>query len=273
MLDQLPVLSDVQRFLDELAIIQLPPNQVSSAGKLALEAVPIIRNTILKKYKNDYVQIANKFTKECEELKREDDLAHLAEIYNMDGIDDLLSSTNLTEDESMHQVAKQPTNIPLTLLEKPIHVRLSISNTLKKHKIYEIGSSDDEDQEIELTVDISTERNVTTDHGIYFRYTLKQNDSDKTYCIKSNASIEAVILFEGAKLRSTTLQCPNVDLPMPPYSQENLKNHAKVWRQVGSLECSNGVLQLQAKLTKASKSVDGNSYYFILGSTFLSVPA
>ncbi|RHY39636.1 hypothetical protein DYB34_010087, partial [Aphanomyces astaci] len=283
MLDQLPLLADVQRFLDELAIVQLNPNAVSAAAKLVMEVVPVIRTALVREYRAQYTQLGVAYLDACASINRQDDMKTLADVYNMDGLDDLLDSgggaTTLSTDQN------QPNQTP-PAKRSPLSVNLVISN--HDHHMQKIVALDDKncdsvEQSVICDVVLSSETVVDTTDGKYYRYALQrrrrrevdstmlqdhepnQQDVDSVV-VATHAHVHATVAFDDNQTQPIHLANPDVNLPVDMISN-NQKSTAKpvVWRQVGVLDQGQGVVQMQLKL------LDTNRYE--VGSVFLSIPA
>lgn len=94
LLDQLPVLGEVQRYLDELAIMDPPaPTSLASSG-FVLEQTPAVTETLARGHDWDEVAAFQKesaFTKEGD--RADADLRKLASMYAEDGVQDIIDPT------------------------------------------------------------------------------------------------------------------------------------------------------------------------------------
>jgi len=90
-LDQLPVLADVMRYMDELAIMSVPENSSGHGGALLMQQVATIRERETKG--KNWGEVAKM---QCESIwslvsdGTDMDLRKISEIYNEDGIEDIL---------------------------------------------------------------------------------------------------------------------------------------------------------------------------------------
>ncbi|GLE03505.1 hypothetical protein PINS_up012407 [Pythium insidiosum] len=111
LVDQLPLLADVQRYLDELAIVR-PPATASAArsASLVLEALPQVRESMLRTFRRSFGAIAERVDAASASFRRADDLRELAELYQMDGIDELLDRVDLDERETRVGESNQQDN-------------------------------------------------------------------------------------------------------------------------------------------------------------------
>ncbi|RHZ14392.1 hypothetical protein DYB37_010303 [Aphanomyces astaci] len=270
MLDQLPLLADVQRFLDELAIVQLNPNAVSAAAKLVMEVVPVIRTALVREYRAQYTQLGVAYLDACASINRQDDMKTLADVYNMDGLDDLLDSGGGATSFSTDQ--NQPNQMP-PAKRSPLSVNLVISNHDHHHmqKIIALDDSncDSVEQCVICDVVLSSETVVDTTDGKYFRYALQrrrevdstmlqdhephQQDVDSVV-VATHAHVHATVAFDDNQMPPIHLANPDVNLPVDMISN-NQKSTAKpvVWRQVGVLDQGQGVVQMQLKLLDTNR--------------------
>ncbi|OQS03866.1 hypothetical protein THRCLA_03849, partial [Thraustotheca clavata] len=254
LLDQLPLLTDVQRFLDELAIVQIPHTQILSQTRLVMEAMPVLRSALLRKYKNDFAGLGNQFLTACNQLNRQDDMQCLAEVYNMHGIEELLDGEPAPQEiEKPSSPSEQPKLDDPILLHRPNQVQITLSAPISQ-KIVEIGV--DQEVHFECKVLLESEKVVDTPQGPYFRFTLEKSMSSTK--VPLHACIDASISFTNDT--KTRLICSNISLE-EPLNDRNLV----AWRQAGTLDEGNGILQVQFKW-----SADDECYY--VGSLFLSVP-
>ncbi|KDO31668.1 hypothetical protein SPRG_03587 [Saprolegnia parasitica CBS 223.65] len=257
LVDQLPLLTDVQRFLDELAIVNLPSSsQVMSQTRLVLEAVPILRAQLQRAYKGRHEEIAAHFLAACRQLSRQDDMAYLADVYNMDGLDDLLDDKiDATKKPQAVEVLPPAMTTP-TLRDKPRRATIAlVVKTNPSIKIVELGAHDD--VHMDATVDASSETRVETTHGPYFRFNVEQAPTNGT-AVPLHAVVDATIeLATGAKVQ---LHCADIGLETPT------EVPSACWRQAGSLDDGHGILQVQFKWDSALDA-------FVVGSLFLSLPA
>ncbi|EQC32369.1 hypothetical protein, variant [Saprolegnia diclina VS20] len=257
LVDQLPLLTDVQRFLDELAIVNLPSSsQVMSQTRLVLEAVPMLRAQLQRRYKGKHEEIAAQYLAACRQLSRQDDMAYLADVYNMDGLDDLLDDTVGAPKKQQSPAEEMPPAVKApTLCDKPVEVTIAlVVKTNPSIKIVELGAHDD--VHIGVAVDASSETRVETTHGPYFRFGLTQPPTGTA--VPLHAVVDAtIVLATGNKVQ---LHCADVALE-PPTDGPSV-----CWRQAGTLDDGHGILQMQFKWDSALDA-------FVVGSLFLSLPA
>ncbi len=129
-LDQVPVLTHVQRYMDELSIMNTPDTGSRGGGGmgnscLVLEAVPVIREGIIKK--RDWKQLAEDQMKEIYSKidKKGGDLAikRIVDVYSMDGVEDVLGEPELPaelmgieENTTIEEEVQMQCNTPQSLM-------------------------------------------------------------------------------------------------------------------------------------------------------------
>lgn len=295
LIDQLPLLVDVQRYLDELSIVQVGSHS-GSKGSLVMEAVPYVRQAMTRAFGREYVAIASAFDDVSTQIRRGDDLKALAEIYQMEGIDELLdvqdsSSQPVNEDAAL---GKQDEENTQQEKDPPLPVRVTIVLThgsalwpkeqKNKPLIVEIGDEADGQSAqsggtivIECSVDTANRKVLESKSHRYHRYPLQvSTKSSESVRIPCHAAAEARIWFENAASTSNqttpdtvTLSCQDLELP------EN--KPGKVWKQIGSLQdASLVVLQCQfvslPTESKSNQSEADDGLVYQLSTLFLSIP-
>ncbi|CAM9208150.1 unnamed protein product [Chrysoparadoxa australica] len=92
LLDQLPVLADVQRYMDELALMEVPEAAQTPSGGLLMQAVPIMREAIIKG--KDWGAVADE---QMEQIfshvtdATDTDLRKISQLFCDDSLEDLLA--------------------------------------------------------------------------------------------------------------------------------------------------------------------------------------
>lgn len=97
LLDQLPILADIQRYMDELAIIDVPDHS-SSGSVFMFQQVSVVRESIVKNKDWDEVaryQIENVFTMTD---RTDPDLQQLANMYADDSVSGVITANDGSED-------------------------------------------------------------------------------------------------------------------------------------------------------------------------------
>lgn len=293
LVDQLPLLVDVQRYLDELSIVQVGSHS-GNKGSLVMEAVPYLRQAMMRAFRREFVAIASAFDAISTQIRRGDDLKALAEIYQMEGIDELLDAEDSTsqsvkedagpakrdEDRNQQNEEDQP----------PLPVRVTIVLThgtaLRPNEqnklIVEIGDEGNDQSAksggtivVDCSVDTANRKVLESKSHRYHRYPLQMSSTSDSVRIPCHSAAEARIWFENAASSSNqtapdtvTLSCEDLELPE--------KKPGKVWKQIGSLQdASLVVLQCQfASVPSESESNqnDANGLAYQLGTLFLSIP-
>ncbi|RLN91163.1 hypothetical protein BBJ28_00021390, partial [Nothophytophthora sp. Chile5] len=265
LVDQLPLLADVQRYLDELSIIQVGSTSVLGKNSLVMEAVPYLREQIMRVFRPKYAELAREFDELSATFSRGEDLKALAELYQMDGIEELLEGGGHTanddgkrdekkdgekeEDEGLDSI---PTRVCLEFSNSPA---FGLATVNKKALIVEIDDNNDpvsngescdaaSNFEVECTVELETRKAMESRTHRYYRYRL--HPATKTAAIQNHSAVQAHVWFSGAgKTRETqlTLKCDDLQLPEVKQleSDESVTGAVrpaltKLWKQIGSLE-------------------------------------
>ncbi|KAJ8578715.1 hypothetical protein ON010_g485 [Phytophthora cinnamomi] len=216
LVDQLPLLADVQRYLDELAIVQVGSTSVLGKNGLVMEAVPYLRDRIVRTFRPKYKELAREFDELSATFSRGEDLKALAELYQMDGIEELLeggsranNNSSGSEDEG---TAEQPENDNGNGLANltPTRVRLEFSNipfeqqtvSSKKALIVELDNNEEPIQNnqvdivaVDYEVDLDSRKTMEGQTQQYHRFRLRKSETTKgATAIQSHASASAQVL-------------------------------------------------------------------------------
>ncbi|TYZ59386.1 hypothetical protein PybrP1_001604 [[Pythium] brassicae (nom. inval.)] len=312
LLDQLPLLADVQRYLDELSIMQVGSSAGSRGGGLVMEAVPYLRVGVARKFATKYAGVAARFDALSASMRRADDLRELAEVYQMEGIDELLDGDSGASFAEPPGAPRPPSSEPATATRTPrrvtlvFHDRPSEPEPAMKTKtplIVEIGTSDagltnDADRAatratttvvvVECAVDAESRKEMETKTHRYARYALRvvtaDDSSDKRDAtVACRAAAEAQIWFGDSESDSVDdadddndSATPVVTLTCPDLQLPTPSGRReKLWTQLGSLqEASLVVVQCQFVSDDPSNQDDDSSaaLQYRLGALFLSVP-
>ncbi|KAG2953519.1 hypothetical protein PC110_g1230 [Phytophthora cactorum] len=290
LVDQLPLLADVQRYLDELAIVQVGSSSVLGKNGLVMEAVPYLRDSIVRMFRARYRELAREFDGLSVNFSRGEDLKALAELYQLDGVEELLkggSPEANDEDEKAGDNNEEndlvdlvPTRVKLEFLNSA----LKKTNPGKKKLIVELDNNEEPTQseadivEFELIVDQESRKTVENRTQRYCRYRLREDEkTESTKVIQSHASVTAHVWFSDAeKSRKHELRLSCDDLQLPEVEQvESSSGMTKLWKQIGSFEESSLVVvqcQLIAEMSEGN-NVDGMvSRGYHLGALYLAVP-
>nr|CCA24084.1 conserved hypothetical protein [Albugo laibachii Nc14] len=285
LVDQLPFLVDVQRYLDELALMQVSSTGSSGKhGNLILEAVPRLSDSINQYTRQHAKEIAEEFDKKSEHFCREDDLKQLGDIYQLEGIADLLEGR---QDEKIHNSEMGPEDHENEVQETlhPIQVNVLIregppqeDNCSQRPLIVEIGSEDGKTREepetqpieIHYTVDATQVKEIDTSPIPYLRYPLHENTAQNppSMSFSNNVSVKVAIRFESnmPKRDEEVIELRSENLALPGKSSGK---EVKAWGQIGSLE-SRAPCVLQYQVIADHKNLDVNR--FNIGPAFLCVP-
>lgn len=297
---QLPLLADIQRYLDELAIVQVGSTSTLSKNSLVMETVPYLRDRLLRAFRSRYRDLARDFDEISVNFSRGDDLKDLAELYQIDGVDELLegesiAADNVSADDEVEVEEENDRENDLKLLV-PLRVKLEFFNSAtgkttihKNALIVELDSNNEpipcsntNDVKVEFTVDQESRVTVESQTQRYNRYRLHKDEkpeSTENY-IQSHASAIAHVWFVGGKKsekHEMRLSCD--DLKLPEISQaEPDSGMTKLWKQIGSIDESNlAVVQCQL-IANAGTTTEGNcdnnahSRGYRLGALYLAVP-
>lgn len=104
LLDQLPILADIQRYMDELALMEVPDIGSTGNSVFMLQQVAVTRDSILKGKNWDDVatyQLESVFTMTD---KTDEDLRKLAELYSDDLAEDVLDPRVPTIEELVEEL-------------------------------------------------------------------------------------------------------------------------------------------------------------------------
>ncbi|KAK1948012.1 Zinc finger MYND domain-containing protein 10 [Phytophthora citrophthora] len=288
LVDQLPLLSDVQRYLDELAIVQVGSTSVLRKNGLVMEAVPYLRDQILRTFRPTCQEIAREFDELSMNFSRGDDLKALAELYQLDGVEELLEGRKQAnedpevEDENVGDVEDEVGTI------SPTRVKLMFSNstvkkptTSNKVLIVELDNNhdplqntEDDGVDLEFIVDQESQKAMKSRTQQYFRYRLRPADkrSDVEF-IQPHASATARVWFPEEKRNALTLSCENLLLPEIKQN-DGASGQVKLWKQIGSLEELSRVV-VQCQFIANTKGNDNNQamiHGYRLGAVFLAIP-
>ncbi|KAG1700177.1 hypothetical protein DVH05_011985 [Phytophthora capsici] len=282
LVDQLPLLSDVQRYLDELSIVQVGSTSVLRKNGLVMETVPYLRDQILRTFRPKCQEIAREFDELSVNFSRGEDLKALAELYQLNGVEKLLegghraNEDSTDEDEKVEEAEDEvgtalPTHVKLTFSSS----RTNNSTSSKKVLIVELDNNNDpvqnaEDEAVKLDflVDQETQKAMQSRTQQYYRYRLrnadKRNDSES---IQNNASATANVWFSEGENNPLTLSCEDLQLPEIKHSDQ-----VKLWKQIGSLEeLSRVVVQCQL-IANAKGDNDNDATRYRLGAVYLAIP-
>jgi len=269
-LDQLPVLADVMRYMDELAIMSVPEVSSGHGSALLMQQVASVREKTLKDKDWDQVtkiQCDNIWSKFSDSMDM--DLRKISEIYNEDGIEDILGESK-----------------PFELTSLPIY-RVAV-------EVYEDETDDSLLHLIDYAISKGDKGALTnTPDGEYKRYKLKSQNSGSAedtedFVVPFDARIKVIVTFANEPPHVVVVSLPKIDLPTQAI--ENNSNSTtpqkltkevtvgedipkKVWKQFGSAIVEKLVIQLQFVAVGSSRSGrSGQLFCYKFGSGFISQP-
>lgn len=258
MLDQLPVLADVQRYMDELTIMQAPP-ATQQKNALLMESVPVFRDRLTKR--SDWDEIAKKQIVEFSKTPDKDDtdIRRLADIYQMDGIEGVMGEKPMPKEQG----------------------ELILCNL----KALNIDGTEEEEASVGMVPDVQAEQKISaTAKGEFIRQKLKTGTATEEKRKKKEASAGAsssssevpvppggrlqaeLIYTNGSRIEhaSAFLELPTYDYTCRSPAElmgktlidvptDDAALPASVWRQLGSLETDESIIQIQfVRMAKAS---------------------
>jgi hypothetical protein len=278
MLDQLPILADVQRYMDELTIMQAPP-ATHSKNALLMESVPVFRDRLEKR--RDWADIAAKQILLFAETPDKDDgdIRRLADIYQMEGIEGVMGEKPMPKEQG----------------------ELVICNFMA----LEIDGTEKEAAGLDMVPDKNVEEKITpTPKGDFIRQKLKigtaseekkKKDGTSATPLPPDGRLQVELIYtNGTRIEhsSSFLELPSlsytcrspaelvgkvlIDVP-----SDDPALPASIWRQLGSLEMDEAILQVQlvrmAQVSaKNSDSADPNVklarsiHCYTIGTVFVS---
>ncbi|KAE8911074.1 hypothetical protein PF005_g9992 [Phytophthora fragariae] len=280
LVDQLPLLADVQRYLDELSIVQVGSTSVLGKNGLVMEAVPYLRDRIVRTFRPKYQELAREFDELSVSFSRGEDLKALAELYQMDGIEELLegeSRANNNPDSGDEEVVEEeeltdngnglanlmPTRVRLEFSNFPLNQRAASS---KKALIMELDNPEEPIQsnqtdivEVEYDVDLESQKTMGGKTQQYHRFRLRKSEKTKDVgLIQSHASVSAQVWFSGARSsREHELRLSCDDLQLPEVEKADAGG-ARLWKQIGSLEGASLVV-VQCQFIENASAIGDNS--------------
>lgn len=277
LVDQLPVLADVARYLDQLTIMTVPEPTIapgsrdgsgSGGNPFLLEQVDSVRERLVPKrtnwddaVKSQYATVWSKFTDETDA-----DLRAISEVYCGSEGDSFATAAVSKEP------APQPTSRPL----EDVILRLGDA-TFRLRPVDTDGGSEGQA--------------VPTEHGVFVRIKMRveriQDDGETAtppFPILPKSCAVAVVSFKGRQPLKVELSNEELGLPTPidtdALQTEEVPSSlpSREWRQLGSLEDdSTGRLILQLgfkRLSRVAKIADDATKWTCYGldRAFMSKP-
>ncbi|KAG7396453.1 Zinc finger MYND domain-containing protein 10 [Phytophthora boehmeriae] len=300
LVDQLPLLTDVQRYLDELSIVQVGSSSVMGKNGLVMEAVPYLRDRIMRAFHKKYTELAREFDELSTTFSRGDDLKALAELYQMEGVEELLEGSNRPIDNNASEKNDEDEGTKgqdgiVDLVPTRVTLQFSTSkktSSSKKALIVELDNNGEDPtqearMEFNFTADTDSRKLVESQSHRYVRYRLHQDGkSDNVPSIQSHASVQARVWFSGTnnqREHDLQLECNDLQLPVLDKTVAGKVNTSsagrsapqKLWKQIGSLEESSQVV-VQCQFTAGSTDTGGKEQLgdngYRLGLVYLAVP-
>lgn len=273
LVDQLPILADLQRTFDEITIMDAPPATTSTA--LVLEQVAEIRETVLRKT-NWKAQVEHVISNTFKTKEDRDDplIRQLAGLYNDDAVEELLSGRYMSErdeepviqeigedqDGAIEQDAAEPpkpkTNFPY---EATLHLQTGVA--LRLVPISQIGTEQ------------------VTSKGKFLRFQLFNPDASKdqenagSNTNEGNNDIGVAFPFTENFMFKMVVKSSlgfdgETDLTIYSKPAKALPSTTDFWEKIGALK--NGALaQVQCLLDQEDETAE--SCNVRLGAIFLSL--
>jgi len=256
MLDQLPVLSEVRRYMDELALMSVPENSTGHGSALLMQQVSLIRDSIIRGEdwddvaKIQYETIFSKITDSKDEI-----LKNIADIYSLDEVEDILGNSP---------------NYDLTSQK----VGGSILKVLYKGNQEKNGGV----ANIYILKLVGDSTITDSSNGTFKRTKMEishiQKEEEENEGIPHDSRMEIDIEFVGELPHKICLKCEALDLPRIE-SYENFESLPKMqWRQLGSIQekivVQIGLRRLSKPIANDNCDVTTSSYE--LHTAFLSQP-
>lgn len=239
LIDQLPILSDVTRYMDELSLMYVPECGGSGSGtnstgvSVLMEQIDQVRECLLKECNNDWVQVAKYhldsiYSKTTD--ANDEDLRLIASIYNEEDINFCLGDKCLNPD-------KIEPNVFRPILDQII-ISISesndVDNEINNVDVFNLIPNEKDDGVLVQTPNGPFHRRKlaivnTGDLGQFFG----SSPNPRRLKLKANISFKSVTGFQHLGI--------DFDLPTRTKSTKNIE-----WIQLGTLE-NNLVLQLGFK--------------------------
>jgi zinc finger MYND domain-containing protein 10 len=268
LLDQLPMLADIQRFMDEITIMKPPEASQSNMGSLIMEQVPAIRDSMVQRL--NWVEEARFALQDIFGKTNDKDdqgLAALAELYAGDALESLVAEQEITAEE----------------LRGPL--------VNGKIKIFEQGKDDTPVVMMDCKVAEGKPTPQSTSNGMFERYKIVPIGSAFGHLVPFGGSVKVILTFQDST--TTCIESEEVLLDLPtmiinnfdecpedePIEVDEKTIPAAKWVKVGSFD-EKAITQIQMKRTKMSRKEfatvlpDGSArlHCYSIGSMFVSVP-
>ena len=232
-LDQLPVLTDVMRYMDELALMHVPETSTGQGAALLMQQVDTLRESIVKDQdwatvgKQQFDSIFSKYTD-----AQDEDLRLIAEIYNEDNVGIWL---DINSSEQMDLMS-----MPITLVSLSVQVNNCMVD------VYNLSPCD------EGTI-------LPAARGNFRRTKMKLHSvAEDAFQFGKKLVLRAVVSVGGFENFKT--------LSLDSHLSEENEN-AMQWIQMGRTEEDKLVLQLGFKVSQQT-----NEHVYELRQAFVSQP-
>lgn len=258
MLDQLPVLAEVMRYMDELALMNVPESSTGQGSALLMQQVSLVRESIIKGKewgkvaKVQYEEIFSNMTDATDNLLR-----NISDIYSMDGIENVIGNYQCSTFELTSQ---------------------KVGDVILRVLVPSDNSQSDDYEEFEIFVTKSSGNStiVETNDGPFKRTKMNITSLDDGKIdepIPQNSKIELSINFEGEMPHSISLYCDDVNLPCSVDANEIESFPSVEWRQFGSLQEKIAVQVGFKKLRKGFVKYGTTLACYKIQTIFLSQPS
>ena len=249
MLDQLPILAEIMRYMDELSLMSVPESCSGQGSALLMQQVPLVRDAIIrgkewgKIAKTQYEQIFSQVTDAKDVILR-----NIGEIYTLDSFDDVIGEHRFANFEL---TAQSVDSIILTVFEN------KIENKTFEYILNPAGAS----------------TSIETNRGPYQRTKLSISKLDEDHTvIHQNCRIEITIKFEQDIPHKVLLKCEDINLPSTEDIDKINSLPSVEWRQFGSIN-EKIVVQIGFRKTEHDVIRHGSKYAcYKIHTGFLSRP-
>ena len=258
MLDQLPVLVELRRYMDELSLMNVPDTSSSgsSSNIFLLQQMDTIRDGFLRG--RDWNKVANtqrtNIFSQVTDATDEDLKRVVDEVYSVDGIE------SLVEEEYRNDATATSSSLLLRPVEK---VQLLFSQSSSNYTLA-----------FEPTQSISI---IQTAAGNFRRMKLVPIDSNAlaSFLVETETSVTVVVNFELDSKYDKAFRDGSINtitLSNKLLFSNNADNKGKEWYQIGSIE-EGIILQFAFVPTeRPSTSITKRNAGYFLKQLFLSVP-
>jgi len=244
MVDQLPVLADLCRYMDELSIMDVPENCAGRDHPFLLQQVAVVRDSLMKHV--DWEEVARAQFREIFSVvtdTKDQDLILISDLFNIEGIEDVYG----------YQV--EEVQDPLS---RPVkHMSLSFRSP-----------TDETPMALILMCSDGSAGEVDTAAGKFCRWKMEQEKNNKVRLSHDISEITCTVSYEGDAPFVVEKICRDLGLPATKERDTGSKSRTKKrWIQLGSVEEK---LVVQVGLHCHGK--EDQQWSLELGQVFLSQP-